>query len=181
MKKILIVFSLSILLFGCNSFIDNSSNTIIEQNGTIHISNLETNKDPVVLKPNNHLKDYFLQHNMKYPTTINVFIGENGSDIGFLYEYGIKGLNEDEIRNNCHKDEWGNYYLYYGSLSKVGDNIYIAKGKYLPTWNYFENYISKGIDFYMVNKNNYYYFIFDNISINELASYSSDAFALTKE
>lgn len=181
MKKILFIFSLSLLLFGCNSFMDNSSNAVTDQRGTIHISIIETPEEPVVLKPNDPLKEYFLQHSMNYPTTINVFIGENGSDIGFLYEYGINGLNEDEIRNNCHKDEWGNFYLYYGSLSKMGENIFIAKGKYLPTWNHFENYISKDIDFYMVKKNNNYYFIFDNININELESYNSDAFALPKE
>lgn len=72
---------------------------------------------------------------MHAPSNIDIFIGEDRNEIGFIYEYGpVKKdgfieykVSEEEI-NSLKQDKYGNYYTYYSTLTKLSDNVYSSRG-----------------------------------------------------
>lgn len=128
---------------------------------------------------------------MHAPSNIDIFIGEDRNEIGFIYEYEpVKKdgfieykVSEEEI-NSLKQDKYGNYYTYYGTLTKLSDNVYGSRGSYAGTWNGYERFVSDDVDFYIVrdkNNNEKFYFCFENLPLDDLEIYESAYFAKYRE
>lgn len=128
---------------------------------------------------------------MYAPSNIDIFIGEDRNEIGFIYEYGpVKKdgfieykVSEEEI-NSLKQDKYGNYYTYYSTLTKLSDNVYSSRGSYAGTWNSYERFVSDEVDFYIVrdkNNNEKFYFCFENLPLDDLEIYESAYFAKYRE
>lgn len=110
--------------------------------------------------------------------SINLFIGENNDQIGMIFEGG--SLTEEDLISHDYQfksDEHGNVYVYYGKLNKISENIYSCNGSYLTYYKRAEDLITEDIDFYIIEKEDKLYFIFEDLSLEELENYSSELFA----
>ncbi|MGN0993066.1 MAG: hypothetical protein ACI4PE_04020 [Bacilli bacterium] len=112
----------------------------------------------------NNIDEQFNLLNIKYPTVIDTFIGEDNNYLGFIYLTECSDEEYEYIKDAIHRNEDGTAYLYYGYMNKIKDNLYAVDGDYLfPTWNEYENIVTKDIDFYVYIEDGKLYFIFDYI------------------
>lgn len=161
MKRFLLA-SLSLLLFLCGC---------------------QNNKTPTSFSAKEYCANYELFNQfetLRFPlTNINLFIGENNDHIGVLYLGGYYLTEEDLVTYDYQfkSDEHGNIYVYYGKLNEIAENIYSCNGNYIPSLKYLENMISEDIDFYIIEKEDKLYFVFEDLSLEELENYSSELFA----
>lgn len=110
--------------------------------------------------------------------SIHLFIGENNNQIGMIFEGG--SLTKEDLISHDYQfecDEHGNIYIYYGKMNKVAENIYSCNGNYTSYYKRAKNLISEDIDFYIIEKEERLYFIFEDLSLEELKNYNSEIFA----
>lgn len=172
--KRLVILLLSLCIFGCSVPPDTSSNQAQAPNSSLSNDKSFESYEPISLYGDVWLFSQFNEIGLAAPTTINIFIGETNNEIGFIYENASIGSEEAKTLN---KDQFGNPYLYYGYLFKITDNIYISKGQFADSLGGFNNTVSDEIDFYLIQSNEKYYFCFEDLSIEELISYSNTSFA----
>lgn len=198
MKQIIYLLCM-FLLFGCST----TKNTEPQETVIATFSTIET-VEPTIEKVDNidgeipmsligalGIEKQFNDLFMYAPSTIDIFIGEDRNEIGFIYEYGpvkkegfIELKVSDEEINLLKQDKYGNHYTYYGTLTKLADNVYSSKGSYAGTWSGYERFVSDDVDFYIIRdkKNNEkFYFCFENLSLNDLEIYKSEYFAKFSE
>lgn len=109
--------------------------------------------------------------------SINLFIGENNDQIGMIFEGG--SLTKEDLISHDYQfksDEHGNIYVYYGKLNKIGENNYSCNGSYVSYYKRAEDLIAEDINFYILEKEDRLYFIFEDLSLEELKNYSSELF-----
>ncbi len=116
--------------------------------------------------------EYFANHLIILPSTINIL--NNYKNIGFIFEFGWKMTNDD-LHFDYIKDEYGNSYVYYGELIEVYTDIYSSKGYIAPSLSKKYKPISDEIDFYIKFEGDKLYFIFEDLSLDELVNYHSDS------
>ena len=116
--------------------------------------------------------EQFENHLIMFPSAILIL--NNYKNIGFIYEFGWK-MTIDDLHFDYIKDEYGNSFIYYGELIEVYTDIYSSKGYIAPSLSKKYKPISYGIDFYIKFEDNKLYFIFEDLSLDELVNYHSDS------
>lgn len=125
------------------------------------------------------LEKQFEMIGLPAPSSINLFIGETEDYIGFTYQFGYNLTEEDlKIKDTLICDEFKNIYIYYGQIKKLSENIYSCNGNYIPSLKQYENIIAEDIDFYIIEKNDKLYLIYDDLSLDDLQNYISDSYAV---
>ena len=116
------------------------------------------------------------------PSYINLFIGEEKNQIGFIYEYGLD-MTDQECKSLDYmpKDEYGNTYLYYGTLTQLANNVYGSIGDFQPIWDDYEQVVNDKTDFYIVLQEDKLHIVFEEMSIEELQNYTSDYYIPLKQ
>ena len=184
MKKILVLFFTALVLVGCTTP-DEPANPTLPPSSTPTSTPVETftiDEEAVVIIPSNDMGRHYWNEYHPCPTRINLFIGENGDEIGFLYDYdldslGDRSISEEDKIYDCPTDESGDRYLYYGKLTKLAENVYSCSGDFIPSWDPYENYVKEGVDFYIVVIDDFYYFIHEDFTIEELVNYQPDIYS----
>lgn len=62
-------------------------------------------------------------------------------------------------------------------MSEIAEDIYSCNGSYVSYYKRAENLIAENIDFYIIEKEDKLYFVFEDLSLEELENYSSELFA----
>lgn len=119
-----------------------------------------------------------LEERFKYhPTT--VVISKDGASIAWMFEGCLLDTTDSDTKIladvTLGRNEHGKY-IYLGELIPVEDNVYAAKGTFLPSAEAVKEPISSEVDFYVVFKEDKLYLITDSLETDELKNYSSDGY-----
>lgn len=190
MKKIFVLI-LSLFLLSCNNIENKSTQKVNENivNNTLDNSiTTQKNEDNLIQKvlrqsfvvdDPTYAKSPMVKY-LKYPPSSILLFYENKLQIGFIQEFETPEDNIPEnikyYKNEAIKCEPScGKFSYFGYLTKISDNIYYSsKGIITPTRNSYLKTIKNDIDFYIVIKNDKYYFVFEDLTLNELKNFESD-------
>ncbi len=119
-------------------------------------------------------QEYYAAHFNKCKTSdIDLFLGENENGIGLNFAYGLPiKVDHDKVPPAPN----GNFYAYYGELTELAEGVYASLGGWCPEWNYLDRRASEYADFYVIYKNQRLYIIAEDLTLDELCNYDSEAY-----
>lgn len=192
MKKIITFFVL-VFLFGCTvnheqSTYTNSSHTpepitesTFNQENNTKIDIKNANIDDLLFFSSYTKTSTFhemIKNQFKFDLTTLV-ITKDFSSVAWMFEGSLNDLSSDDVEalTNCSlgKNDHGKY-IYVGELTELTDNVFSAKGSFLPSAELVKKPISDNIDFYLVFSDSKIYMCTENLLIDELINYQSDSY-----
>lgn len=120
------------------------------------------------------IKDQIKEKYLFYPTDIVINLDSKNircvADCGIGLDLDIITEQDDEAYIKLHRS------IYEGTLTELSENIYSAKGEFMPTMLSKNSPISESVDFYLILKDRKAYVVLEEMRINELEEYNSDSY-----
>ena len=180
MRKFLILCLILFLLGGCSAKesedISSLAPTVtVEPPPTQNVEEDTAERDYGGLIPETlAIKDQIKEKYLFYPTDIVINLDSKNirwvADCGIGLDLDIITEQDDEAYIKLHRS------IYEGTLTELSENIYSAKGEFMPTMLSKNSPISESVDFYLILKDRKAYVVLEEMRINELEEYNSDSY-----
>lgn len=109
-----------------------------------------------------------------YPTDIIINLDTKSirwvADCGVGLDLDIFTEQDQEAYVKLHRS------IYEGTLTEISENIYSAKGEFMPTMLSKNSPISENVDFYLILKDRNTYIVLEEMSLDDLKKYNSDSY-----
>ena len=108
-----------------------------------------------------------------------IVITKDYKSIAWMHEGELLNPSESDLQYlsdlTLGKNDHGKY-IYCGNLTEIEKNIYSSQGTFLPSAEAIKDTISETIDFYIIINHNELYLITEDLNLQEIETYTSEAY-----